>query len=84
MRREAAKAFNAQVAWAIVLILGGIILGDVWLGAVILPLLWLTWLITTVLSGVRAMSGQPSDPMITRWLPIKLLRGEPRVPSIRR
>ncbi|HSN43958.1 MAG TPA: DUF1707 and DUF4870 domain-containing protein [Propionibacteriaceae bacterium] len=84
VRREAAKAFNAQVAWAIVLTLAGIIIGDMWLGAIVLPVLWLVWAITTVLSGVRAMSGQPSDPMISRWLPIKLLRGEPRVPSIRR
>lgn len=84
VRQEAAKAFNAQVVWAIVLTLGGIIIGDMWLGGLILPVLWLVWAITTVLSGVRAMSGQPSNPMITRIIPLRLLKADPGVPSIRR
>lgn len=62
----------------------GIVLGHVWLGEVVLPLLWLGWLLTTVLSGVRAMKGEPSDPLISKVVPIRLLRGDGPTRSLTR
>jgi uncharacterized Tic20 family protein len=57
-RREAAKAFNFQIISAIALVLGGILTavlpGDSdW----ILGLLWVGWLVLTIIGGVKAAQG---------------------------
>jgi len=60
-RREAAKSFNFQVISAVTLIVagivGGVLLPDA-IANVLMPLLWLGWLLGTIIGGAKAAAGE--------------------------
>jgi uncharacterized Tic20 family protein len=59
-RREAAKAFNFQVIWALSMIAVGIAAGITHLDvfAWVLPVMWLAWLTLTIVGGAKALQGE--------------------------
>jgi uncharacterized Tic20 family protein len=74
-RREAAKAFNFQLISAIALVLVMIISGVTGLGIFhwILPLMWLGWLVFTIVGGAKALQGEDWTNPVKRVLKLEVL-----------
>lgn len=75
--REAAKAFNFQVASAIFLAVAITIAAVTDFGGII-PLGGLAWLLLTITGGARAASGEDWQNPVMRRLPLRLLDETPR------
>jgi uncharacterized Tic20 family protein len=74
-RREAAKAFNFQLISAIAFILVSIISGITGLTIFhwILPLMWLGWLVLTIVGGAKALQGEDWKNPVKQVLKIEVL-----------
>lgn len=75
-RREAAKAFNFQVIAAVALILGGILSAAVLtdpLDAILFPVLWLGWLLGTIMGGAKAAQGENWQNPVRKLVKLDLL-----------
>lgn len=60
-RREAAKAFNFQVIAAVTFMVAGVLAATVlpdFVDAVIFPLIWLGWMLGTIVGGAKAAQGE--------------------------
>lgn len=72
VRREAAKAFNFQLASSVFFIMGAVLAGFIGLGGLV-PLLWLGWFGMTIASGVMAARGEDWQNPVNKWVKINPL-----------
>jgi uncharacterized Tic20 family protein len=74
-RREAAKAFNFQLIAAIVFIVMAIVGGVTGLSVFqwIMPLMWLGWLVLTIVGGAKALQGEDWKNPVKQVLKIEVL-----------
>jgi uncharacterized Tic20 family protein len=74
-RREAAKAFNFQLITAICFVVVGIVAGitDWSIFGWILPLMWLGWLVLTIVGGAKALQGDDWRNPVKQVLKIEVL-----------
>ncbi|MGJ6979493.1 DUF1707 and DUF4870 domain-containing protein [Aestuariimicrobium soli] len=71
--REAAKAFNTQIALSIALA-GAITLSSIFDAfGFLIPIVVIGWLIMTIVGGAKAASGEDSDTLLSKLNPVKLL-----------
>jgi uncharacterized Tic20 family protein len=74
-RREAAKAFNFQLIAAICLVVVGIVAGITNLSIFnwILPLMWLGWVVLTIVGGAKALQGSDWRNPVRQVLKLEVL-----------
>lgn len=75
-RKEAAKSFNFQVVAMLTLIVGGIISAVIlpnWMDNILLPLIWLGWLLGTVVGGAKAAQGEDWTNPATKVTRLRIL-----------
>ncbi len=76
-RKEAAKAFNFQVLSMLTLIVAGIASGTVlpdFVDGLLFPLLFIGWLLGTIVGGARAAQGEDWQNPATRIARLQILR----------
>lgn len=74
-KKEAAKSFNFQAVAMIVLIVAGIatVILPSFIEAILFPLLWLGWLLGTVIGGAKAAQGEDWQNPVTKVVKLKIL-----------
>lgn len=65
---EGRKVLNFQISYAIYMILAAVAI-CVWVGMVLLPVIYILWLVFTIIGAVKASNGEPYEfPMSIRML----------------
>lgn len=74
-RKEAGKAFNFQVIAMLALIVGGVasIILPNWMDNILFPVLWLGWLLGTVVGGAKAAQGEDWTNPATKLTRLRIL-----------
>lgn len=74
-RREAAKAFNFQVTAALAFIVGGIVTMILpnHIDNIVMPIIWLGWLLGTIIGGARAAQGEDWTNPVKKVLRFEIL-----------
>lgn len=74
-RKEAAKAFNFQVVALLALIVAGIVSGFLpdFFDRIIFPVVWLGWLLGTVVGGAKAAQGEDWQNPVNKVVKLKIL-----------
>ncbi len=74
-KKEAAKSFNFQAIAMLTLIVAGIatVILPSFIESILFPLLWLGWLLGTVIGGAKAAQGEDWQNPVTKVIKLKIL-----------